>query len=150
MPELTEVRIHKSNGRPYIFEYCGGEKRVWCDLKKFVWGRARTTKKASLKELGGHLSPATQKKLIREAQKSEEDEDNDRKSKRKSKSKSRSKRKALGKVHGSYKNGEDIYKDKRGFYIIQWNAKDHKEVKKYLKSLANVVKRSRSRSRSRR
>ena len=43
---------------------------------------------------------------------------------------------AYGKVYGSYKNGEDIYKDKKGFYIIQWNMKEKKEVKKHLKSLA--------------
>ena len=46
-----------------------------------------------------------------------------------------------GKVYGSYKNGEDIYKDKKGFYIIQWNVKEKKEVKKHLKSLAATVKR---------
>jgi hypothetical protein len=45
------------------------------------------------------------------------------------------------KVYGSYKNGEDIYKDKKGFYIIQWNVKEKKEVKKHLKSLAATVKR---------
>ena len=44
-------------------------------------------------------------------------------------------------VYGSYKNGEDIYKDKKGFYIVQWNMKEKKEVKKHLKSLAKTVKR---------
>lgn len=46
-----------------------------------------------------------------------------------------------GKVYGSYKNGEDIYKDKKGYYIIQWNVKEKKAVKKHLKSLVKTVKR---------
>ena len=46
-----------------------------------------------------------------------------------------------GKVYGSYKNGEDIYKDKKGFYIIQWNVKEKREIKKHLKSLVATVKR---------
>jgi hypothetical protein len=45
-----------------------------------------------------------------------------------------------GKVYGSYKNGEDIYKDKKGYYIIQWNVKEKKALKKYLKSLEKIVK----------
>ena len=45
------------------------------------------------------------------------------------------------KVYGSYKNGEDIYKDKKGFYIIRRNLKEQKDVKKHLKSLAVTVKR---------
>ena len=49
--------------------------------------------------------------------------------------------KKKSKVYGSYKNGEDIYKDKKGFYIIQWNVKEQREVKKHLKSLAKTVKR---------
>ena len=48
---------------------------------------------------------------------------------------------AYGKVYGSYKNGEDIYKDKKGFYVVQWNMKEQKAVKKHLKSLAKTVKR---------
>ena len=48
---------------------------------------------------------------------------------------------AYGKVYGSYKNGEDIYKDKKGFYIIRRNLKEQKDVKKHLKSLAATVKR---------
>jgi len=44
-------------------------------------------------------------------------------------------------VYGSYKNGEDIYKDKKGFYIIRRNLKEQKDVKKHLKSLAATVKR---------
>lgn len=48
---------------------------------------------------------------------------------------------AYGKVYGSYKNGEDIYKDKKGFYVVQWNVKEKKAVKKHLKSLAKTVKR---------
>lgn len=46
-----------------------------------------------------------------------------------------------GKVYGSYKNGEDIYKDKKGYYIIQWNVKEKKAFKKHLKTLAKTVKR---------
>ena len=46
-----------------------------------------------------------------------------------------------GKVYGSYKNGEDIYKDKKGFNIIRRNLKEQKDVKKHLKSLAVTVKR---------
>ena len=48
---------------------------------------------------------------------------------------------AYGKVYGSYKNGEDIYKDKKGFYIIRRNLKEQKDVKKHLKSLVATVKR---------
>lgn len=31
-----------------------------------------------------------------------------------------------GKVYGSYKNGVDIYKDKKGFYVVQWNVNEKK------------------------
>lgn len=48
---------------------------------------------------------------------------------------------AYGKVYGSYKNGEDIYKDKKGFYVVQWNVKEQKAVKKHFKSLSKTVKR---------
>ncbi len=49
------------------------------------------------------------------------------------------------KVYASYKNGEDIYKDKKGYYIIQWNVKEKKAFKKRLKTLAKTVKREEKR-----
>ena len=44
------------------------------------------------------------------------------------------------KVYGSYKDGSDINKDKKGFYITTWNPKTNTDSKKYLKSLTNYVK----------
>ena len=35
-------------------------------------------------------------------------------------------------VYDSWKDGSDIYKDKKGYYIIQWNPKIEKTYKKYL------------------
>jgi len=35
-------------------------------------------------------------------------------------------------VYGSWKDGSDIYKDKKGYYIIQWNPKTDMDYKKYL------------------
>jgi len=43
------------------------------------------------------------------------------------------------KVWGSYKDGSDIYKNKKGFYIITWNPKTDTETAKYLKSLKKYV-----------
>ncbi len=37
-------------------------------------------------------------------------------------------------IYGTYKDGGDIYKDKKGYYVIQWNNKTQKEYKKHLKS----------------
>lgn len=37
-------------------------------------------------------------------------------------------------IYGTYKDGGDIYKDKKGYYVVQWNPKTEKEYKKYLKS----------------
>ena len=36
------------------------------------------------------------------------------------------------KVYDSWKDGSDIHKDKKGYYIIQWNPKTDKDYKKYL------------------
>jgi hypothetical protein len=33
--------------------------------------------------------------------------------------------------YGTYDNGASVYKDKKGFYIVDWNGKN--EYKKYLK-----------------
>jgi hypothetical protein len=36
-------------------------------------------------------------------------------------------------VYGTWKRGEDIYKDKNGYYIIQYDINKKIEYKKYLK-----------------
>lgn len=36
-------------------------------------------------------------------------------------------------VYGSWKDGSDIYKDRTGYFIIQWNPQNSKFYKKYLK-----------------
>ena len=43
------------------------------------------------------------------------------------------------KVWGSYKDGSDIYKDAKGFYIIAYNPKTNIDSKKHLKSLKKYV-----------
>ena len=43
------------------------------------------------------------------------------------------------KVWGSYKDGSDIHKNKKGFYIISWNPKTDTMSKKYLKSLKKYI-----------
>ena len=43
------------------------------------------------------------------------------------------------KVYASYKDGSDIYKNKKGFYIIAYNPKNNTDSKKYLKSLKKYV-----------
>jgi hypothetical protein len=48
----------------------------------------------------------------------------------------------MPKVYGSYKHGEDILKDGRGYYIIQWNKTKQAEVKKHLKTLKRHVVKS--------
>jgi len=35
-------------------------------------------------------------------------------------------------VYGSWKDGSDIYKEKKGYYTIQWNPKTEMSYKKYL------------------
>jgi hypothetical protein len=41
-------------------------------------------------------------------------------------------------IHGSYKDGSDIFKDKTGLYIVQWSPKKG-EYKKRLKTLKRYV-----------
>lgn len=36
-------------------------------------------------------------------------------------------------VYGSWKDGSDIYKDKKGYYVVQYDPKKNEEYKKYLK-----------------
>ena len=48
------------------------------------------------------------------------------------------------KVYGSYKDGSDINKDKKGFYITTWNSKTDTMSKKYLKSLTNLTKKKKA------
>ena len=36
--------------------------------------------------------------------------------------------------YGSYKTGASVYKDSKGYYIVEWSLKEEKEYKKYLKS----------------
>ena len=45
----------------------------------------------------------------------------------------------MNKVWGTYKNGEDIYKDTKGYYIIAYNIKSKTDSKKYYKSLKKYV-----------
>jgi len=50
------------------------------------------------------------------------------------KSKKKSKKNLIGKQDfGSWKNGSSVFKDKKGFYVVQWNPKKNEEYKKYLK-----------------
>jgi hypothetical protein len=37
------------------------------------------------------------------------------------------------KEYGTYKDGSSVYKDSRGFYIVQYDPKKAEEYKKYLK-----------------
>lgn len=37
-------------------------------------------------------------------------------------------------IYGSDKEGSDIYKDSKGYYVIRWNPKTDNLYKKYLKS----------------
>lgn len=42
-------------------------------------------------------------------------------------------------ILGSYKDGSDIYKDKTGLYIVQWDPKKQTEYKKRLKTLKRYL-----------
>jgi len=42
-------------------------------------------------------------------------------------------------VYGSWKNGSDIYKDKKGYYTIQWNPKTDMDYKKYLSTYKKYI-----------
>ena len=44
-----------------------------------------------------------------------------------------------GKVFGSWKNGSDIYKDKNGFFIIDYSPQNNLEFKNYIKSLKKYI-----------
>lgn len=47
----------------------------------------------------------------------------------------KSKKSLIGKQDfGSWKNGSSVFKDKKGFYVVQWNSKKNEEYKKYLKN----------------
>ncbi len=35
-------------------------------------------------------------------------------------------------VYGSWNDGSDIYKDKKGFFVVQWDLNAEKEYKRYL------------------
>ena len=35
--------------------------------------------------------------------------------------------------YGTWKTGASIYKDSKGYYIVEWSPKEEKEYKKYLK-----------------
>lgn len=54
-PHMNEIRIHKKNGRPYIYEFCGYETMGWCDVKKFLLGKAGDSKRASTIQMGHRL-----------------------------------------------------------------------------------------------
>ena len=56
-------------------------------------------------------------------------------------------------VYGSWKDGSDIYKDKKGYYIIQWNPKTRLDYKKYLSTSwkpTNVNKSKKNKRKTRR
>lgn len=38
------------------------------------------------------------------------------------------------KIYGDWKDGSVIFKDKTGYYVIQYNPKTKKDYKKYIKS----------------
>ena len=47
-------------------------------------------------------------------------------------------------VYGSWKNGEDIYKDSKGFFVQSYNTKTKKIYKKHIKySMKSKSKKSR-------
>lgn len=51
----------------------------------------------------------------------------------KRKLKNKSKKKLIGNQDfGTWKNGSSVFKDKKGFYVVQWNPKKNEEYKKYL------------------
>ena len=43
-----------------------------------------------------------------------------------------------GKIYGSYKTGANIYRDKKGYYIVAYT-KAKGEFKKHLKCLINYI-----------
>jgi len=53
-------------------------------------------------------------------------------------------------ILGSYKDGSDIYKDKTGLYIVQWDPKKEIEYKKRLKTLKRFLDKSPRKTRSKR
>ena len=56
-----------------------------------------------------------------------------KKTKRKTNKNKKRTRKNIGKEDfGTWKDGSSIFKDKKGFYIVQWNPKKNMEYKKYL------------------
>ena len=56
-----------------------------------------------------------------------------KKTKRKTHKNKKRTRKNVGKEDfGTWKDGSSIFKDKKGFYIVQWNPKKNIEYKKYL------------------
>ena len=56
-----------------------------------------------------------------------------RKTKRKTHKNKKRTRKTIGKEDfGTWKDGSSIFKDKKGFYVVQWNPKKNMEYKKYL------------------
>ena len=53
-----------------------------------------------------------------------------------------------GKVFGSWKNGSDIYKDKKGFFIIDYNPQKNLEFKNYIKSLKKYINKESNKKKS--
>jgi len=53
-----------------------------------------------------------------------------------------------GKVFGSWKNGSDIYKDKNGFFIIDYNPQKNLEFKNYIKSLKKYINKKNNKKKS--
>ena len=53
-------------------------------------------------------------------------------------------------VYGTWKNGSDIYKDQKGYYIVQWNPKTSMEYKKYMRTSwkPNNIQKAKNKKRS--
>lgn len=68
-PKLSEIRIHKKNGRPYIYEFCGRESLGWCDLKKFMEGKAGDSRRAKTGDMGRKLSNKERSDVLRKIKK---------------------------------------------------------------------------------
>jgi hypothetical protein len=48
------------------------------------------------------------------------------------------------KTYGTWKDGSNIYKNKKGYYVILWNAKKEEEYKKYLSNRSKYFRKNRT------
>jgi hypothetical protein len=47
-----------------------------------------------------------------------------------------------GKVYGSWKDGSDIYKNNKGYFVIQYDPKKNIDYKRFIKFIPNPVNRT--------